>query len=338
MNGAPGAPVAAGRFFLVDRGAWHAAMALGLDAGVSYLVMARCARGQRRFTAASANVVEARTRVHWRRAKAAINAMVMAGVLQRHRGGTHPLYFLPKVDDMPGSPALRPPVMVLPNELADVGPGGRAPLDLVHETAAPAVALRLLLSLYAACDPEGYGVPAHQLAAVAPRRLAAEMEHHVVWCFGAPREPTSPDGSFADLSALGELERVGLVESRLYVVDGLDEDASEWHPADPDDLGKLAHAAGLRLLSPTVAAEVDGLMVLPVLRRALSTDVHLVRVYRPRFRAANATDPDDDLVWWRERYAAMEAPEPAPSRPIGPAIVVPLKSSKRSRRRDRGRH
>src|SRR3954470_23840851 len=71
-------PLGRGEFFAVDRRAWAKACSVGLNAAITYLVLARGSGGDNRTTAWSTNAVEQRTAMGRHRAKAALKALVDA--------------------------------------------------------------------------------------------------------------------------------------------------------------------------------------------------------------------------------------------------------------------
>lgn len=83
-----------GDFFAIDHRLWGTVCALGLNAAVAYLVMARGSGGDNRTTSWSVNAVEHYGGIGRVRAKQAIDALRNAGLVTLLKGGTLPRYFL----------------------------------------------------------------------------------------------------------------------------------------------------------------------------------------------------------------------------------------------------
>jgi hypothetical protein len=82
---------AGGEFFVVDRRAFAAACALGLNPAVAYLTIARGA-GSRSTSLWSVDAIERYTGISRPKAKLAVKTLIEKGLLALERGGTRPVY------------------------------------------------------------------------------------------------------------------------------------------------------------------------------------------------------------------------------------------------------
>jgi len=91
----------AGEFFAVDKQSWAKVCALGMNAAIAYLVMARGTLRDHRTTAWSTHAIEERTNIARHRAKAAIQALIDAGLVRQDKAGSLPRYFLTREEGEP---------------------------------------------------------------------------------------------------------------------------------------------------------------------------------------------------------------------------------------------
>lgn len=89
-------------FFQIDRRAWAHVCGLGLNAAVTYLVLATGTGPDNRTTSWSIHAVETRTGISRGRVRAAIDALKDAGVIRQLAEGTKPHYFLEPAHVIPG--------------------------------------------------------------------------------------------------------------------------------------------------------------------------------------------------------------------------------------------
>jgi hypothetical protein len=97
----PAAKSAAGEFFVVDRRAFAAACALGLNPAVAYLTIARGA-GSRPTSLWSVDAIERYTGISRPKAKLAVKTVVEKGLLTLDRAGSRPLYGIVPAHKLPG--------------------------------------------------------------------------------------------------------------------------------------------------------------------------------------------------------------------------------------------
>jgi hypothetical protein len=106
-----------GGFFAIDRRAWARVCALGLNAAIAYLVLARGSGGDNRTTSWSVHATEERTGIARNRARMAIEALLKGGLVRRDKGGQHPRYFIMPAHEVPGCTGY-PPVAMTKEERA----------------------------------------------------------------------------------------------------------------------------------------------------------------------------------------------------------------------------
>lgn len=101
-----------GDFFAVDRRTWARVCGLGkVNPAVAYLVLARGTLGDMRTTAWSVNAIEERTSISNRAAKAAVQTLIDAGLIERRRGGRHPLYRIRSAEEIGAATKVEPVVL-----------------------------------------------------------------------------------------------------------------------------------------------------------------------------------------------------------------------------------
>ena len=98
-----------GDFFAVDRRSWAKACQHGMNAAVTYLVLARGTGRDNRRTAWSIQAVEKYTGISRGRAQQALERLRTEGLVDVLRDGTKPQYRLRPACDVPGSEAYLPP-------------------------------------------------------------------------------------------------------------------------------------------------------------------------------------------------------------------------------------
>lgn len=86
----PSAPDGRGNFFAIDRRVWDHVCLLGLNPAVAFLVLARGSGGDNATTSWSVEATEKRTGVSRHRAKAAVELLENAGVLELLKSGSRP--------------------------------------------------------------------------------------------------------------------------------------------------------------------------------------------------------------------------------------------------------
>jgi hypothetical protein len=100
-----------GDFFAVDRRAWARACALGMNAAVAYLVLARGTGADQRTTAWSVHAIETRTGIGRPRAQRALAALAEAALLRLTRPGARPRYHVAPAHEVPGCEGFPPPAL-----------------------------------------------------------------------------------------------------------------------------------------------------------------------------------------------------------------------------------
>ena len=133
----------------MDRRAWAAVCALGLNEAVAYLVLARGTGGDNRTTSWSVNSVENYTGISRSRALCAVKRLVECGIIRIDRLGWKPRYHLFPAHEIPGcaEKTSDPQWIWLPNALVDGAAGETPPIELLRQSQEVG-ALRLLVDLY----------------------------------------------------------------------------------------------------------------------------------------------------------------------------------------------
>lgn len=99
-----------GGFFAVDRRSWAFVCSLGLNAAVSYLVMARGTGGDQATTSWSVNAIEKYTGIGRKRADQAIELLLQRGAVIRLQAGRKPRYRIPCAWEIDGAEGYRKPL------------------------------------------------------------------------------------------------------------------------------------------------------------------------------------------------------------------------------------
>ena len=90
-----------GGFFIVDRGMFHKACALGLRPAIALLILARFTQGKSPISRASSNAIEKRTGIGRKAAREAIAALETAGIVTRSGTSTRPVHRITRHEDLP---------------------------------------------------------------------------------------------------------------------------------------------------------------------------------------------------------------------------------------------
>jgi hypothetical protein len=100
-----------GGFFAVDRRAWAHVCTLGMNAAITYLILARGTGGDQRTTAWSVNAVETYTGISRQRARKAIEALSRASLVVVTQTGTRPRYVINSAHEVPDCDGYPRPVL-----------------------------------------------------------------------------------------------------------------------------------------------------------------------------------------------------------------------------------
>jgi hypothetical protein len=90
-----------GGFFIVDRGMFHKACALGLRPAIALLILARFTQGRGATSRASSNAIEKRTGIGRKAAREAIGALEKDGIVTRSGSPTRPVHRITRHLDLP---------------------------------------------------------------------------------------------------------------------------------------------------------------------------------------------------------------------------------------------
>lgn len=114
-------------FFIVDRDVFLQACELGMNAAVSYLVMARGTQGNNRTTKWSANSIADRAGMTRPRATSAIGDLISVGIVELVAAGARPHYRLRLPDNDNG-------YLYLPNSIIDAAADETPPIERLRQT------------------------------------------------------------------------------------------------------------------------------------------------------------------------------------------------------------
>jgi hypothetical protein len=128
-----------GDLFLIDHCKWPKICELGMNAAISYLIMARGSGPDNSQTSWSANAIEQRTGMSRKRAGDAIRLMVRRNHLSMLRGSTMPKYKI--------GHTRHPSWAYLPNSLIDGAAGEVSPIERLRRRGS-IEALRMLIDAY----------------------------------------------------------------------------------------------------------------------------------------------------------------------------------------------
>lgn len=136
-------------FFIVDRDVFLQACERGMNAAVSYLVMARGTQGNNRTTKWSANAIAERAGITRPRATAAIGELIDSGVVELVSGGARPHYRLHLPDSDNG-------YLYLPNSIIDAVGEEIPPIERLRQTR-NITNLKVFILLYGIQDLDNAG-------------------------------------------------------------------------------------------------------------------------------------------------------------------------------------
>ncbi len=296
---------ARGDFFAVDFNCWQAACGLGMNAAISYLILARGTGFDNRTTSWSTNAIECRTGISRPRAKAAIASLIGGGLVRLDQGGLRPRYHL--FESGEGV------VWVwLPNALIDGAANETPPIELLRQSQ-DVGALRLLVNFYFEQSLQNdCGVHFRKLRLEYAREKVGEAGAFNIWGF-APTHQTAwrsislvkPFMTGKDTvegkqdtgwpvfwKSLGVLENdLGLVQLVAHLVEGDTDDSEVLHPCaisegEPGEqaIGAAAHEAAVALLGEWAGKRAlsKSLSLVPVKRHI--TNVQMMGMARTKYR------------------------------------------------------
>jgi hypothetical protein len=256
-----------GEFFAIALDRWHDACALGMNAAVAYLVLARGSARDNVSTAWSVNAIETYTGISRGRARQAVERLVDGGLVRKVSEGLHPRYKLVGVSTARSKKKKLEDLVWLPNALVTSAAGEVAPVERVRQTQ-DVMVLRLLVDLYSAQNlREDGGIDRRLIWQSFKRDKIGERAQWDIWAFSEEnlrfswaepilihRGQAASDG--ADfLVRFGHLQSLGLIEWIPYLFES---DMSEAEPIHPcgntesdsleDQLGSAAYSASLHML------------------------------------------------------------------------------------------
>jgi DNA-binding transcriptional ArsR family regulator len=326
-------------FFAVDRRSWKAACDLGINEAVSLLIIAGGTGGDQRTSSWSATAVEKYTGMHHRRATAAIDALLGAGLLTVEKRGKLRRYFIKPASDVPSiitsiaKPAtqskdrfqakldelLNPEWIWLPKTLIEGAAGETPPVKMLRQSQ-DLVALRLFIDLYYFHDLAGSGgVEWRRGIGIRKLYIRTEIAQHGIYkVWGFKPDPKADAQTFENVpffspgiwQAWDLLIGAGLIEFVAHLVEGDTEDAEIIHPLPWGNgesgelaISKAALDAG-RLMAPFFTD--TSIMLAPVSK--VRPHVQLIGIARMKYRPPTARTAEwlSNSTEWHKTAVAFE--------------------------------
>ena len=172
-----------GNLFIIDHNQFLKAVRKGMNAGISYLVIARGSDKSNTTSEWSVHAIERYAGVSRGNAKKAVTTLIEEKLItKRERRGQGPIYKLQKSSK-------KAPKIWLPNELIDgTGKGEEAPISRLRRTGDP-LTLRLFIEFYSGQDLAEHGGISRAVAMRSYRRVyAGSRSRFQVWAFTAEQE------------------------------------------------------------------------------------------------------------------------------------------------------
>ncbi|WP_020146814.1 hypothetical protein [Thioalkalivibrio sp. ALJ15] len=250
-----------GQFYAVDAETVELACDQGLHQALAYLVMAAGSGHDQITTGWSAEAVRKYTGIRWTRAKAAVDALLSAGLVSQSKGKGRPRYKLRKPTNK----------VWLPNTLV-TGVGTEDPplarMRRLHDTDA----VRVLVRLYAANDlQEEGGIPTSVLRDQYAAERVADYGNLSIWRFDYDTSYASPSAPLEGIDRerwwpiLKNIQRAGLLYCEPWLFDADHEHGEPIHPLEGDGIeGELSAFLGYisdRMPSVEHALEIADLVV-----------------------------------------------------------------------------
>jgi hypothetical protein len=321
-------------FFGVEREAWQKAITLGLNPAVAYLVLARFTAADQRTSPAGVNAIERYTGISRPRARAAIDALIEAG-LAREIARNGPKHFDIGIRPKPApDPDVveRQDLIWLPNEIVTGAGRETAPVELIRQCQDGAI-FELFVALYDQQNmADESGVSRKFLWQNYDRERVFEYGQYVIFRFTPGNIMSSPASPLAApflknfsspqyikaawekfWAALRVLQKLGLLFFVCHLVESDMPDAEIMFPCDAAGLpAEAAIAAAADRAARSLAANrirADSRQIVPVL--AHMGAVQAVGIARLTYRARTR----NELAWaaraekWQEiaeQFAAID--------------------------------
>lgn len=229
-----------GNFFAIGADEFVAACEIGINAAVTFLILARGTGRDNATTAWSALSVFKYSGMARRRAKDAIDALVNAELVEVLQTGKKPRYKLQKPKDDES-------LLWLPNELIDGAGGEIPPITKLRETGNLELLEKFIL-LYGLQDLDNDGgLPRDIAQTIFDRKNICSIGHFVLYGFARTKTTANSTGLFeeylecADVMGnqgawmvLYPLLRFGLLEQAYYMAESSDHDAELIYPVNDD--------------------------------------------------------------------------------------------------------
>lgn len=229
-----------GNFFAIGANEFVAACEIGINAAVTFLILARGTGRDNATTAWSALSVFKYSGMARRRAKDAIEALVNAGLVEVLQTGKKPRYKLQKPEDDES-------LLWLPNELID-GAGAEIPPITKLREAGNLELLEKFILLYELQDLDNDGGLPRDIAWTSfDRKNICPIGHFVLYGFARKETKAISSGLFEEYlgrtddegnrgawMVLDPLLRFGLLEQAYYMAESGDHDAELIYPINYD--------------------------------------------------------------------------------------------------------
>ena len=227
-----------GNFFAIGADEFNQACKIGIQPAVALLVMARGTGLDNRTTSWSALAIFNHSGMARRRAQAAIEAIIEAGLAEVMQKGLKPRYKLKKPDD-------DKKLIWLPNELIDGAGNEIPPLTKLRETGNLDL-LQKFIELYGIQDLDSDGgIPRSVVKSEYVRNMICPTGHFIVYGFSDEKTSAYNTGMFKGYekkkdekgnpgpwTVLSPLREMGLIEHVRYMAESADHDAELIYPVN----------------------------------------------------------------------------------------------------------
>tara|TARA_Y100001973_G_C5205732_1_gene341421 strand:+ start:2914 stop:3897 length:984 start_codon:yes stop_codon:yes gene_type:complete len=302
--------VSQGKFFAIGSEEFKEACQIGMNAAVTFIVLARGTGRDNATTSWSALSVFKYSGMARRRAKDAIDALVAANLVEILKSGKTPRYRLRKPDDDSG-------FLWLPNEIVDGAANEVPPITKLRETG-NLEWLEIFILLYGFHDLDNDGGLTRDIArSVYDRTKICPIQHYILYGFTHKETTATNGGLFAGYGkredeqgnrgpwvVLNPLKNLGLLEITYYLAESGDDDAELIYPMNAETqaahqtlIDWLEESGGRGFALEALAADYIGLAPGHIEKAAM---VGLLRLrYRPK--------TGKTARWWAIERESTEA-------------------------------
>lgn len=227
-----------GNFFAIGADEFNQACKLGIQQAVAFLVMARGTVRDNCTTSWSVLAIFNHSGLARRRAQAAVDSIVEAGLVEVLREGKKPKYKLKKPDD-------DKKLLWLPNELVTGAGNEIPPITKLRETGNLDL-LQKFIQLYGLQDLDSDGgIPRSVVRGEYSRQQICPVGPFIVYGFACEKvfaynsglfkgydKKTDEKGNKGPWTALAPLKEMGLIEYAVYMAESSDNDAELIYPVN----------------------------------------------------------------------------------------------------------